>query len=109
MFRFLLRSLGLVALAGGFVALIADGIRYIADGTWQLTPLGKIAFDILREKFLLLQPATERHLHPFFWQYLLQPIFETPAFIVLFVLSALLLWAGRRRKTPVGHAASGWG
>jgi hypothetical protein len=109
MIRFILRILGLVALAGGFVALIADGIRYIADGTLQLTPLGKIAFDILREKFLLLQPAVERHLHPFLWQYLLQPIFETPAFIVLILLSILLLWAGRRRKAPVGHPSAGWG
>jgi hypothetical protein len=107
MIRRFVRSLGFLLVAIGFVAFVIDGARFLADGVFPATKLGQIAFEVLRERFLLLQPAVERHVHPALWQFGLQPLLETPAFIVLIVFGFALLWLARRKQPPIGHETGG--
>ena len=61
-------------------------------------PLGKIWSDVHQESLLLLQPAIERHIAPWLWSSIIQPILEAPAFVV-FLIVGLILWflTARRR------------
>ena len=105
MLRFLARVLGLLCLAAGFVGLVIDGTRAIANGVVAFTPLGEVAFALLRERYLQLQPAVER-LHPALWDPVLLGLTRLPAWAVGFGLGALLLWIGQRRAEPtIGYAA----
>lgn len=104
MFRFLARVLGLVTLAAGFVGLVIDGTRAIANGVVAFTPLGEFAFLVFRERYLQLQPAVER-VHPLLWDPLLLGLTHLPAWAVGLVLGVLLLWIGQPRREPsIGYA-----
>ena len=98
MIRFLLRFTGFWLLAAGFVALIVDGTRSIAAGEIMLTPLGSTAIWLFPAKFPILQPAVERHLHPWLWDPLLVSLLLTPTFLALGGLGLLLFAAGLRRR-----------
>jgi hypothetical protein len=105
MFRFLARLLGLVLIAAGFVGLVIDGTRAIANGTVSFTPLGEVAFRLFPRSFPLIEPAVTRHVHPWLWDYGLLYVFLLPASVLGFLLGALLLWLGRRPSEPIGYLA----
>lgn len=100
----LFRILGLVLLAGAFVACVVDGARSIADDRLSFTPLGAIAYWAFPNKFPLLQPFVERQIHPLLWDPILLNILKAPTFAALAVLGAALLYAMRRRPPPIGHS-----
>ncbi len=102
MFRFLARFLGLALLAAGFVGLVIDGTRSIANNAVSLTPLGEVAFRLFPRSFPLLEPAVTRHVHPFLWDPVLLNLLLLPAGLVAFALGALLLWLGRKPPEPIG-------
>lgn len=52
-----------------------------------LPPLGGWAYAIFPEGFPVLQPAVERHISPWIWGALLQPIFVRPVTFLFFVLA----------------------
>ena len=98
MLRLALRLFGLLTLAGAFAALVIDGTRSIAAGEVMLTPLGSTAIWLFPAKFPILQPAVERHLHPWLWDPLLVSLLLTPTFLALGGLGLLLFAAGLRRR-----------
>ena len=98
MLRFMTRALGLLLLAGAFAALVADGVRSIAGEAWSVTPLGAAAIWLFPKSFPILQPAVERHLHPWLWDPVLLNLFLAPAFVVLGLLGVLLFAIGLRRR-----------
>ena len=67
MIRFLVRLAGYVLIAAGFVSLVIDGARSIANSAVMVTPLGETLALLLRERYLQIQPAVERNLHPLLW------------------------------------------
>ena len=101
MFRFLARTLGLLLIAAGFVGLVIDGTRSIASGV-MFTPLGEVAYRMFGERYLLLQPAIERHVHPALWDPVVLNLTLLPASVVGFLLGVLLLWLGQKRPEPIG-------
>ena len=106
MLRFLARVLGLLCLAAGFVGLVVDGTRAIANGVIAFTPLGEVAFALFRDRYLQLQPAVERNLHPLLWDPVLLSLTRMPAWAVGIGVGVLLLWAGQKRPEPsIGYAA----
>ena len=92
-------------MAGGFAALIIDGTRSIAAASLNLTPFGTTAYYMFPKSFPLLQPAVERHLHPWVWDPFLLGLFLAPTFVVLPVLGLLLIWMVRRREVRVGYSS----
>ncbi len=105
MIRFALRLLGLLLVAAGFVGLIVDGTRSIANGEIVFAPLGQVLFQIFPKSFPMLEPAITRHVHPFLWDPILLNFLLLPASIVAFVLGLLLLWLGQKPPEPVGYLA----
>ena len=104
MLRFLARALGVILIAAGFVGIVIDGTRSIANGTVMFTPLGEVALRVFGERYLLLQPAIERHVHPLLWDPILLALTRLPGSVVAFLLGVVLLWLGQKRPQPIGFA-----
>ncbi|MGL5361705.1 MAG: hypothetical protein ACRDBH_02410 [Bosea sp. (in: a-proteobacteria)] len=103
MFRFLFRLIGLALVAAGFVQLVVDGSRSIANSALTFTPLGESLFMLLRERYLLLQPAIERHIHPLLWDPVVLYATLAPTCIVAILLGLLLIRLGRSRELKLGY------
>ena len=104
MLRFLFRVLGLVLLAAGFVGVVIDGTRSIANNALSFTPLGEVAYGVFKERYLALKPAVER-IHPLLWDPLVLNLTLAPAALVAAALGFILLWIGQRPDEPIGHLA----
>ena len=105
MFRFFLRLIGLALVAAGFVAVVIDGTRSIANNALSFTSLGEVAFAVFKERYLLLQPAIEHRVHPLLWDPVVLNLTLAPASLVALVLGVFFLWLGRRPKEPIGYLA----
>lgn len=100
--RFLVRMLGYLLVAGGFIALLTDGARSIANSVLRFTPLGETLLTLVGERFRLLQPAIERNLHPMLWDPVLINVLQLPTAAAGLLLGLLLLWLGAARKPVIG-------
>jgi len=85
------------------VALVRDGTKSIAGNAFFVTPLGKDWSDIHQNSLQLLQPAIERHIAEWPWQWVIQPILEQPTWLVLGVIGSILILIGRKKKTLIGY------
>jgi hypothetical protein len=101
--RFILRALGLAALALAFAACVIDGARSIADSQLSLTMAGQTAYWAFPNKFPLLQGAVAR-IHPLLWDPILLNLLKLPTFLVLGIVGLGLFYATRRRPPPIGHS-----
>lgn len=105
MVRFLVRALGLLLLAGGFVLAVVDGTQSIAQSQLAFRPLGATAFALFPKSFPVLEPAVTRHLHPFIWDPLLLNVLLLPTALVLFVLGLVLVWLARPPAPTIGFSS----
>ncbi len=96
MIRFLLRFLGMWLLAGGFVALVLDGVRSIASSEIVLTPLGVTWFAASEESFAQFQALIEARLPAGTWETAMVPLMQAPLAAVLGVLGLFFMLLGRR-------------
>ena len=103
MVRLLLRILGYLAIAAGFVTLVIDGARSIANSELMLTSLNELGLRLLGERFLQLQPAIERQIHPLLWDPVLINILRLPGAALGLALGFWLLWLGRHPGRQVGY------
>jgi hypothetical protein len=103
MIRFVLRFVGLMLLAGGFVFLVYDGTKSIAGKALFVTPLGFIWSNINQNSLLLLQPAIERHAE-WLWNPVILSVLTAPTWLVLGVLGVVLMVLGRKKKPLIGYA-----
>ncbi|GJD94902.1 PetM family of cytochrome b6f complex subunit 7 [Methylobacterium iners] len=102
MFRFLCRLFGFVVLAAGFVCLVYDGARSIANNGLRVTSVSELLFTLFKERASALQGSVES-LAPWLWQLLVLPLTLAPAAAVALVLGALLLWLGQSPRERIGH------
>jgi hypothetical protein len=100
--RFLFRLLAYLGIGGGFVALVLDGARSLANQEMNLMSVAEMGMRLFGDRYLLLQPAVERNLHPFLWDPVLLRFASLPAFAVLLALGFLLLRIGRKPEAGVG-------
>jgi hypothetical protein len=105
MIRFLLRLIGLLALAGGFAALVVDGTRSIAASELRLLPLGDLAAAMFPARFAQLQPYVTREIHPLLWDPVLTTLLRLPAWLILAIIGLLFLRLAQRRRQPIGHSS----
>jgi hypothetical protein len=105
MIRFFFRFVGLLCLALGFVFLVYDGTKSIADQTFYITSVESIWSNVHQSSLAALQPAIERVLGPFPWQGVIKPYFlDAPMWAVLGILGAILILLGRKRRKLIGYA-----
>jgi hypothetical protein len=104
MIRFVLRFIGLLCLALGFIFLVYDGTKTIADQRLIITSVGTIWDNIHQSSLAALQPAVER-LAPWAWQGAIQPYFLNQSIsLVLAIIGAILILLGRKKKPLIGYA-----
>lgn len=97
MLRLLTRFLGLLLLAGGFIALIVDGTRSIAGGAVMVVTLRKG----LAEAFPGFYHSLEASLGakwPFLWDPVLATLLTLPVSVALGALGAALIVFSHRRE-----------
>ena len=105
MIRFLFRFVGLLSLALGFIFLVYDGTKSIAD---QRLYISKVvdAWAIVSEGSLAqLQPYLQKMM-PALWDPVAVTVLDTPVALVLAIVGALLLLLGRKKKPLIGYARS---
>ena len=106
MIRLTVKFIGILCLVMTVITVVLDITKSIANSAIVMTTLGEYWAELNRESLLLLQPAVERYLHPFFWDPVIQNILLSPCWLVFFLLAILLLWLGRSR-TQSWHARFG--
>jgi hypothetical protein len=92
----MLRLLGLTFLLLGMAVLAWDLASPPLGGVLSAT--GERWAEIHRESLLLLQAGVQRHVHPWFWDAIIQPLLEWPLAIELFALSGLCFVLAALRK-----------
>ncbi|MFT0858479.1 hypothetical protein [Ancylobacter sp. G4_0304] len=97
MIRFVLRFIGMWLLAGGFVALVLDGVRSIASSELVLAPFGTTWEATSPGTLASFQSLVETSLSAQAWDKAVAPALTAPLFAVLGGLGILLLLLGRRR------------
>jgi hypothetical protein len=103
MIRGFLRFVGLLLLAAGFIFLIYDGQRSIADQSLRLTRLSEFWNDIHQSSQQAMRVAFEAH-WPWLWSHVVKVVLDQPTFAVLGVLGILLMLLFRPKRRLIGYA-----
>ncbi len=103
MFRFLLRSLGLLLLALAFIFVIYDGMKSIADRTFYATALAQFWIEIHGKSLQAFQAAVADWAGDKVWQIGVQPVLDQPAAAIFVVLGVLLIVLGRKKRPLIGY------
>jgi hypothetical protein len=105
MIRFVFRFVGLLLLALGFIFLVHDGTKSIADQTLYISSVSSVWANIHQSSLSSLQPTVERLGGVWAWQGLVQPYFlDQPISLVLAIVGAILILLGRKKKPLIGYA-----
>src|SRR5262249_47783274 len=102
MIRFVLRLIGLLCLALGFIFLVYDGTKSIADQRLYITRVGDVWIAVHDASLTQLQPAMER-LSPWLWDPMMVRFLSTPGSLVLIIVGAILMVIGRKRRPLIGY------
>ena len=98
MIRGFFRLVGLLLLAGGFVFMVYDGARWVADQTLQFTQFGQFWNDIHQSSQQAFRAWLEGTV-PWLWTSVVKVILA-----VLGVLGILLMLLFRPRKPLIGYS-----
>jgi hypothetical protein len=105
MIRFVLRFIGLVSLALGFIFLVHDGTKSIADQRMYISSVGDTWSNVHQNSLVALQPTVERLGGVWAWQGVVQPYFlAQPVSLVLAIFGGILILLGRKKKPLIGYA-----
>ena len=102
MIRGFFRLIGLLLLAGGFIFVVYDGARSIADQALRLTRLGEFWNDVHQSSQRSFQARVE-DASPALWN-LARMVLNQPAWAVMGVLGIVLLLLFRARKPLIGYS-----
>src|SRR5436190_11708240 len=97
MIRGFFRLIGLLLLAGGFIFMVYDGARFVADQTLHFTRFGQFWNDINQSSQQAFRTWLEGAA-PWFWDDVVKVLLDQPVFAVLGVLGILLMILFRPRK-----------
>ena len=101
MLRFLARLIGLLLMAGGFVALVYDGARSIANNGLRVTSVSDVVVTLFKDKAGALQTGVEGAA-PWLWHLLGLPLTLALAALVGLGLGAFVFWLGQPGREPIG-------
>jgi len=105
MIRFVFRFFGLLTLALGFIFLVYDGTKSIADQTLYISSVGTIWENVHQSSLAALQPMVDRVAGGWVWQGVIQPYFlKQPISLVLAIVGGILILLGRKKRPLIGYA-----
>ena len=102
MIRSVLRLIGLVLLAAGFVFFIYDGTKSIADQTIYISKFSQTWAEIHQQSLQAAQASVEKHA-AWLWP-VAQAALEQPTWLVLGAFGVILILLGRRKRPLIGYA-----
>ena len=103
MIRGFFRLVGLLLLAGGFVFLVYDGARFVADNALRFTRFGQFWNDVHQSSQQAFRAWVES-LSPWIWTNVVRVILDQPVFAVMAVLGILLMLLFRPKKPLIGYS-----
>lgn len=103
MIRGFFRLLGLLLLAGGFVFMVYDGVRFVADQSLKFTRFGQFWNDIHQSSQQAFRTWIENNA-PWLWTAVERGILDQPVFVVLGVVGILLMLLFRPPKPLIGYS-----
>lgn len=103
MIRGFFRLIGLLLLAGGFIFMVYDGARFVADQTLRFTRFGQFWNDIHQSSQLAFRNSVETAA-PWLWNSVIRVLLDQPVFAVLGVVGILLMILFRPSKPLIGYS-----
>jgi hypothetical protein len=103
MIRFLFRFVGLLCLALGFIFLVYDGTKSIADQKWYVSKVSDVWAVVHETSLAQVKPALQRFV-PALWDPVAVTVLDAPIALVLVILGAFLLLLGRKKRPLIGYA-----
>jgi peptidoglycan/LPS O-acetylase OafA/YrhL len=104
MIRFLLRFIGLVALAAAFILVIYDGTKSIASNGMSITSV-RALWQLVNEASLAkLEPMLKPYAGGLLWDPLMTGILSSPSWALLGILGIIFILLGRKRRPLIGYA-----
>jgi hypothetical protein len=103
MIRGFFRMVGLLLLAGGFIFMVYDGARWVADQDLRFTRFGELWNDIHQSSQQAFRTMVEGAA-PWLWTSVVKVILDQPVFAVMGVLGILLMLLFRPRKPLIGYS-----
>jgi len=103
MIRGFFRLVGLLLLAGGFIFMVYDGARWVADQTLRFTRVDDFWNNIHQSSLQALRIWLEATA-PWVWTNVVKLILSQPVFAVMGVLGILLMLLFRPRKPLIGYS-----
>ena len=103
MIRGFFRLVGLLLLAGGFIFMVYDGARWVADQSLHFTQFGQFWNDIHQSSQQAFRAWVEGNV-PWLWNSVFKVILDQPVFVVLGVAGILLMLLFRPRKPLIGYS-----
>ena len=103
MIRGFFRLVGLLLLAGGFIFMVYDGARWVADQTLRFTRFDDFWNNIHQSSLQALRIWLEGTA-PWLWANVAKLILSQPVFAVMGVLGILLMLLFRPRKPLIGYS-----
>src|SRR5262249_47814486 len=104
--RFLLRFVGLICLAAGFILLIYDGTKSIAGNRLFITSVQTLWELINAGSLAKLEPVVRSYAGGYLWGSLVVSFLAAPGWGLVGVLGILSLILGRKKKPLIGYARS---
>jgi len=103
MIRGFFRLVGLLLLAGGFIFMVYDGARFVADNSLRFTRFGQFWNDVNQSSQQAFQVwITSKS--PWVWNAVIRVILDQPAFAVMGVVGIVLMLLFRPRKPLIGYS-----
>lgn len=104
MIRSLLRLLGVIILAAGFILVMYDGARSIADSRLYIYKLSQLWNDIHAASLQSSQARVQASLPSVVWDPVITTILDQPAWLIFGIVGTVLILLGRKRKPLIGYA-----
>ncbi len=104
MIRSLLRLIGVLFLAAGFILLIYDGAKSIADSRIYIYKLGQLWTDVHVASLQAFQAKVQGAMPVFFWDPVMTTVLDQPSWLVFGIVGMALILLGRKRKPLIGYA-----
>ena len=103
MIRGFVRLVGLLLLACGFIFMVYDGARWVADQSLQFTRFGQFWNDVHQSSQEAFK-AWIMGMAPWLWASVVRVVLEQPVFAVLGGLGIILMLLARPRKPLIGYS-----
>jgi len=104
MIRFLLRAIGLICLAAGFILPIYDGTKSIAGNRVFFTSVRALWELFNAASLAKLEPMIRPYAGGLIWDPVMVSLLAAPSWSLLGVLGIIFLILGRKKKPLIGYA-----